>query len=214
MPRKPTLDAEPNYEDHTVNPWPKWNTDSGYYRAYDVRKQLYRSVFAGACGVTYGNHAVWQFMSAYEEAVNYPDRGWINAIDRPGAFQAGYLKKLIESRPYINRIADSTLVVEPKGIKGAHIEAFKGADNSYAMIYLPIGRSITLNTHFLQHGEMTIWWFNPRDQKVINVGILPKKSTVVFTSPTLGIENDWVLVVDDPEFKYGLPGKENYYNKK
>jgi hypothetical protein len=35
------LDAEPNYEDHPVNPWPKWNTDSGYYRDYDVRKQLY-----------------------------------------------------------------------------------------------------------------------------------------------------------------------------
>ncbi len=74
-PVKPTLDAEPNYEDHPVNPWPKWNPDSGYYRAYDVRKQCYRSVFAGACGVTYGHHAVWQFMNAREEAVNYPDRG-------------------------------------------------------------------------------------------------------------------------------------------
>ena len=61
QPVKPTLDAEPNYEDHPVNPWPKWDPANGYYKDYDVRKQSYRSVFAGACGVTYGHHAVWQF---------------------------------------------------------------------------------------------------------------------------------------------------------
>ena len=83
-PAKPTLDAEPNYEDHPVNPWPKWDIGKGYYRDYDVRKQCYRSVFAGACGVTYGHHAVWQFMNAKEATINYPDRGWINAMDRPG----------------------------------------------------------------------------------------------------------------------------------
>jgi hypothetical protein len=39
MPTKPTLDAEPNYEDHPVNPWPVWKPENGYYRDYDVRKQ-------------------------------------------------------------------------------------------------------------------------------------------------------------------------------
>lgn len=52
LPHTPTLDAEPNYEDHPVNPWPTWNPENGYYRDYDVRKQTYRSVFSGACGVT------------------------------------------------------------------------------------------------------------------------------------------------------------------
>ena len=58
QPAKPTLDAEPNYEDHPVNPWPKWDTASGYFRDYHVRKQCYRSVFGGAPGVSYGHHAV------------------------------------------------------------------------------------------------------------------------------------------------------------
>ncbi|TMI77710.1 MAG: DUF4038 domain-containing protein, partial [Bacteroidetes bacterium] len=92
-PTKPTLDAEPNYEDHPVNPWPKWDPANGYFRDYDVRKQTYRSVFAGACGVTYGHHAVWQFLSSREDTINHADRYWIDAIDRPGAFQVGYLRK-------------------------------------------------------------------------------------------------------------------------
>jgi hypothetical protein len=144
-PPKPTLDAEPNYEDHPVNPWPKWNVDNGYYRDYDVRKQCYRSVFAGGCGVTYGHHAVWQFMSAREETINFPDRGWLNAIDRPGAFQVGYLRNLMESRPMLNRVHDNTIISKGQGEKAEHIEAFHAADNSYAMIYLPIGKTITIN---------------------------------------------------------------------
>lgn len=120
-PAKPTLDAEPNYEDHPVNPWPRWNTENGYYRDYDVRKQCYRSVFAGACGVTYGHHAVWQFMNTKEEAINYPDRGWINAMNRPGAFQVGYLGKLMELRPVLDRIPDNTIILKGQGEKGNYI---------------------------------------------------------------------------------------------
>lgn len=194
-PTKPTLDAEPNYEDHTVNPWPKWNVDNGYYRDYDVRKQCYRSVFAGACGVTYGNHAVWQFMNAKEEAINYPDRGWINAMDRPGATQVGYLRKLIESRPMLNRVPDNSIVLKGQADKVEHIEAFRSADNSYAMIYIPVGKSITIATSFFQK-QINAWWFNPKDAKVKKIGTLENKGSMEFETPTLGLGNDWVLIID------------------
>ncbi len=51
-PAKPTLYLEPNYEDHPHNPWPEWDPSTGFFRDYDVRKQIYRSVFAGGAGVT------------------------------------------------------------------------------------------------------------------------------------------------------------------
>ncbi len=205
-PAKPTLDGEPNYEDHPVNPWPKWDTDKGYYRDYDVRKQCYRSVFAGACGVTYGHHAVWQFMNAKEETVNYPDRGWINAMDRPGAFQVGYLKNLIESRPMLKRIPDNSILLKGQGEKGEHIEAFRSADNSYAMLYLPVGKTITINLSNLS-GQLTGWWFNPRDGKSQKIDTIQKGNNMEFTSPTTAIGNDWVLVIDETLKKYGIPGK-------
>ncbi|HMH21316.1 MAG TPA: glycoside hydrolase family 140 protein [Puia sp.] len=206
MPAKPTLDAEPNYEDHPVNPWPKWNTDNGRFRAYDVRKQCYRSVFAGACGVTYGHHAVWQFMSAREEAVNYPDRGWINAMDRPGAFQVGYLRRLMESRPMAGRVPDLSILMQGQGDKGQHIEAFRAADDSYAMIYLPVGKTVTIRTAIIRRQNIVAWWFNPRDASVQKAGTIENNAPHDFTSPTLGQENDWVLVLDDAQKNYGPPG--------
>ena len=209
-PVKPTLDGEPNYEDHPVNPWPKWNPDSGYFRAYDVRKQIYRSVFAGACGVTYGHHSVWQFMSAREEVINYADRGWLNAIDRPGAYQAGYLRKLIESRPMQQRIPDAAIIAEGQGMKGEHMEAFRGADNSYAMIYLPIGKTITINMQFMKANNIVAWWFNPRDASVQKVGALTRSPLMQFTPPATGVENDWVLVIDDATKKFKEPGYDRF----
>ncbi len=206
-PAKPTLDGEPNYEDHPVNPWPKWNVDNGYFRAYDVRKQTYRSVFAGACGVTYGHHAVWQFMSAREEVINYADRGWLNAINRPGAFQAGYLRRLIESRPMRQRIPDSAIIAEGQGLKGQHMEAFRGADNSYAMIYLPVGKKIGVNTSFMREDRIIAWWFNPKDASVQRIGELPRTAVMQFTPPVTGFENDWVLVLDDATKQFKEPGK-------
>lgn len=204
LPTKPTLDAEPNYEDHPVNPWPKWDTQNGYYRDYDVRKQCYRSVFAGGCGVTYGHHAIWQFMSAREETINYPDRGWINAMNRPGAFQVGYLRRLMESRPMLDRISDSTIILKGQGKKGEHIEAFRSADNSYAMIYLPVGKPITISIANFPK-QIIAWWFNPKDASVQKIGDLDNKGSMEFTPPTTGIGNDWVLVIDDAKKSYPKP---------
>ena len=79
-PAKPTIDLEPNYEDHPYNPWPRWDPATGYFRDHDVRKQVYRSVFAGAAGVTYGHHSVWQFASQRNESINHADRDWVDAL--------------------------------------------------------------------------------------------------------------------------------------
>lgn len=78
----------------------------GYFRDVDVRKQAYRSVFAGACGHTYGHHAVWQFYDENHAAINFPDRGWREALERPGAAHLHHLKNLILSRSPLDRIPD------------------------------------------------------------------------------------------------------------
>lgn len=209
-PAKPTLDAEPNYEDHPVNPWPKWDPANGYFRDYDVRKQTYRSVFAGAPGVTYGHHAVWQFWSPREEKINYADRYWTEAIDRPGAVQAGYLKKLILSRPSLNRIPDSTLISAGQGTGGDHIEAFRDSANTYAMLYLPRSKTISVNMGFLKSSNVAVWWFNPKNGKAKKEGLKKRAPVLAFKPPTSGAENDWVLVLDDPGKKYAAPGTTIY----
>ncbi|HEY2722072.1 MAG TPA: DUF4038 domain-containing protein, partial [Chitinophagaceae bacterium] len=196
LPAKPTLDDEPNYEDHPVNPWPKWDPANGYFRDYDVRKQTYRSVFAGACGVTYGNHAVWQFLSAREDTINHADRYWTNAINRPGAFQVGYLKKLIESYSIVNRIPDQSLILRGQGEKGEYITAFRNQDNNYAMIYLPVGKKIVVNTSFIKTKKLKASWFNPRNGRIEKAAVLGKKEEMSFTSPPGNFQTDWVLIIE------------------
>jgi hypothetical protein len=195
-PAKPVLDGEPNYEDHPVN----WKNNTGYFRDYDVRKQLYRTVFSGACGVTYGHQAVWQFYSTREEPMSFPDRYWEEALDRPGAFQAGYLKKLILSRPSLNRVPDQAMIKSGQGEKGDYITAFRDGDNGYAMVYLPVGKPIEVDASKLAAQSLNAWWFDPRTGKATVIGTI-KKSTapLTFTPPTTGAENDWVLVLDDAQ---------------
>jgi len=206
-PAKPTLDGEPNYEDHPVNPWPKWDPATGYYNDYDVRKQTYRSVFAGACGVTYGHHSVWQFYSPREEVINHAKMYWTEAVNRPGAFQVGYLRRLIESRPMQDRIPDPSIIVTGQVEKGGHIEAFHAADGSYGMIYLPIGKSIVVNAGFIKNSKAIVWWFNPKNGEAQKAGTFKIKTAMKFTAPTRGTGNDWVLVLDNPSFHFGVPGK-------
>lgn len=95
----------PNYEDHPIDPFLRhWQPAFGRYTDYDVRKQAYRSVFAGACGFTYGHHSVWQFWTLRREPINFPMHTWEEAILRPGATHMVHFKNLMLSRPYLDRI--------------------------------------------------------------------------------------------------------------
>ncbi|MPZ21740.1 MAG: DUF4038 domain-containing protein, partial [Luteitalea sp.] len=199
---KPVLDGEPNYEDHPVN----WKVENGYFRDYDVRKQLYRSVFSGACGVTYGHQAIRQFYSEREEPMGFPDRYWTEALDRPGAFQAGYLRRLILSRPPLSRVPDQTIIKSGQGVKGEYMTALRDKGDSYAMIYLPVGRRIGVDVSWMKAEKIAAWWFNPRNGEALKIGLQRSEDSLRFVPPTTGIENDWVLVLDDSARQWVAPG--------
>ncbi len=208
-PAKPTLDLEPNYEDHPYNPWPKWDPATGYFRDLDVRKQVYRSVFAGACGVTYGHHAVWQFAGARNGVENHADRDWVDALQRPGGRQMRYLRELIESRPYFTRIPDQSLIVGEAGSGGRHLQATRDRDGSYAFIYFP---AEDLSAHIdlgkmrgAKGGQVRAWWYDPRTGVGTLVGLVEAaEGGKEFRSPPYG--PDWVLVLEDVAAGYPPPG--------
>jgi len=204
-PTKPTLDAEPNYEDHPVNPWPNWNPASGYYRDDDVRRQAYRSVFAGGCGVTYGHHAVWQFCSPRFQPINHPDRYWWEAIDRPGAAQMVHLRRLMESRPYFSRVPDDSLIVSENGDGACHLSATRDADGRYAMVYFPDAvRTATIDLGKVSGREARAWAYDPHTGLAQRIGEYSDKAPRSFTMPLEW--HDWVLVLDDAAAGFPAPG--------
>jgi hypothetical protein len=193
-PAKPTLDGEPNYEDHPVNPWPAFDADNGYFRDHDVRKQLYRSVFAGACGVTYGHHSMWQFWSPRFEVVNHADRFWTEAIDRPGAQQVAHLRRLMESRPFFTRVPDQSVLACDAGARGSHMVATRDSDRRYGMIYVPNTQTVDVNMDAVAGDKARVSWYNPRTGTTTLLGLFATKGTRFFTTPDHG--PDWVLLLD------------------
>ena len=68
-------------------------------------------------------------------------------------------------------------------------------------------KTVSIATNVLKAAELSVWWFNPKNMEIHKVGIVKNSGNVELTSPTSGIDNDWVLVIDDASKKFKEPGK-------
>lgn len=202
---KPVLDSEPNYEDHPIDPWTrKWLPEYGRYTDYDVRKQGYRSVFAGACGYTYGHHTIWQMYEPPRAPINFPAFDWKEALHRPGAQQLIHLVNLMLSRPYLTRVPDQDLLISDPGGGAGRVCATRDQSGSYAFVYLPLaGQTVTLDMSRLA-GPVKAWWYDPRNGRAHLAGEFANQGAQAFTSPLGG--QDWVLVLDEAAQTFLPPG--------
>lgn len=110
----------------------------------------------------------------------------------------------MESRPILNRIPDTSMIIAGQGQKSEHMEAFRDADGNYAMVYLPVGKTVVIDVSKIK-GKLTAWWFNPRNGSATEIKIVGKKQALTFTPPVLGKDNDWVLVIDNASKNYKNP---------
>ena len=204
-PAKPVIDLEPNYEDHPVNPWPRWNPADGYFRDDDVRRQTWRAVLAGAAGATYGHHAVWQWAGPRNAGVNHVDRDWVSALHRPGAEAMRPLRDLMLSRPYRGRTPDPAMIVGEAGEGARHMVAARGADGGYAIVFVPgAGRKVTVDLARIHARAVRAWWFDPRTGRADPIGEVAAHGPAAFTTPSHGA--DWALVLDDAAAGFPQPG--------
>jgi hypothetical protein len=209
-PVKPVLDGEPIYEDHPVSF--KAN-ELGHSIASDVRRPLYWDLFSGAFGHTYGHHSVWQMFDPKRgKPINNPLMPWYDAINQPGAAQMQYARALIESRPFLTRIPDDSIIVTdnvPTSVPGAgryHFTATRDESGGYAMVYAPVGRKFSVHMDKITGAKVKGWWFNPRDGSAKEIGLFENKGNREFTPPDYGEMIDWILVLDDAAKKYPTPG--------
>ena len=113
-PAKPTLDGEPRYEALIVDFYMRGANPALRFDDSDVRMAAYRALLAGAAGHTYGNNNIWQMWAPGREPVLGADTPWSEAIDHPGAFQMGHVRRLFESRPWETLEPDQALLVGPE----------------------------------------------------------------------------------------------------
>ena len=177
-PPKPVLDGEPCYEDHPAG---KMAMDpKPYFSDYEVRKAIYRAVFAGACGATYGANGVFQnhregMVKGFGVRLE-----WRDALNLPGSSQLKYLRRLLESKPYFSRVP------RPDLVENNTLVATGDAQGSFALVYLPRGGKVEVKPG-LMRGAASCEWFDPRTGEATPV---EAPSDDLFEAPD---GRDWVL---------------------
>jgi hypothetical protein len=209
-PTKPVFDGEPIYEDHPINFKPD---EFGHSVAADVRRPLYWDLFSGAFGHTYGHHSVWQMYAPDKQPINRPLMPWYEAIDQPGAGQMIYGRLLMESRPFLTRIPDNSIIVTdniPSSVPGAGAYSFvatRDKNGSYAMVYAPVGRKFSVKMDVIKGSNVVAWWYNPRNGEAKQIGKFKNSGVQIFNPPAPGESLDWILVLDDESANFNAPGK-------
>lgn len=182
---KPYFDSEPRYEDHPACLDVK---TKHYWNAADVRFNAYRSMLAGVCGHTYGNHCIW---SMNREAVPYFPYVWQEALIHPGAEQLHHVKTLRLSRDYFSlRPAKEAVLTEYHGM--GRVTAARGRGYLYA--YSPMGLAFSLEYTFPEANWVRASWFDPRTGEEAPFTIVPPCGRMTYVPPVSG--TDWVLILD------------------
>ena len=190
-PVKPVLDGEPSYEGipHGLHDTlqPRW-TDS------DLRRYAYWSVFAGACGFTYGNNSVMQMYKKGKKTGGYGAKeSWDEAINAPGAGQLIYLKNLMLQYHFEEMVPDEAVLAN-QGERYDHLSALMGKD--YLLVHTWNGRNIVLKPELLQGNQYNVNWYSPKNGIFKNAGQIKKGEKFEFDPPGDKRDgNDWVLVL-------------------
>ncbi|MGC4044314.1 MAG: glycoside hydrolase family 140 protein [Armatimonas sp.] len=208
-PAKPCLNGEPAYE-HIRNRY--WLEPSGpLLDALDVRKSLYGCLFAGACGHTYGCNEVWQLWDKSRKPMVEANIPWSEALQFEGATQVRHARRLLESRPFLTRMPDQSLLASEVGVGGEHVQALRDNQGTYAFFYLPAGKPVRVRLSSLSGSSVVAHWFDPRTGKAQRISQFPKENEREFLPPTDG--PDWVLVLDDAARKYPAPGSRKFHER-
>lgn len=217
-PSKPVMDGEPIYEDIPIKLF-KAN-EHGHSISADVRRLLYWNLFSGSFGHTYGHNSVWQMWDSSQKPHVNPLMPWDEAINQPGAKQMKYGMRLLQSRPFLSRIPDNSIISPhqrvPTLFPGAglmRLVATRDEEHTYAMVYTPVGRPFHVHMNVIAGPLVSAWWYNPRNGKAEKIGDFPNQGDHKFIPPTVGEYLDWILVLDDTSCEYGTPG-EMIFNKK
>lgn len=200
-PLKPVIDGEPSYEDI---PKGLHFPDGPRWKAHDVRRYAYWDVFAGAFGHTYGHNAIMQMHKPGTKiAYSNTCKPWHEALSDSGCTQMQYLKSLILSFPFYERIPDQTIIYKNNGAKYQRLIACRG--NDYLMVYNYSTPEMYIDLTKISGKRKSVWWMDAETGKMTYLGCF-KNNKMRFKTPhtdnsTFG---DGVLIAFD---------QNNYPNK-
>lgn len=136
-----------------------------------------------------------QFYTPGDSGISFfPKVKWQEGLKAPGAGQMQYLKKLVLSKSYFDRVPDQSMIVD-NGERYDKVIATRGKD--YAMFYVYNGREfkIKLDRQKFYPGKAS--WFNPRNGEIKAINGYRAATVNEFDPPGEKENgNDWVLILE------------------
>ena len=155
-PLKPVIDDEPIYED---SPQGLHDPNETRWNQHDVRRYAYWSVFAGSFGHSYGHNDIMQFIRPGYGASFGADgrkKAWWDALEDPGFNQMKYLKNLMLTFPFFERVPDQSVIAGTNGERYDRAIATRG--NDYLLVYNYSGRPMQIDLSKISGAKKNAWW--------------------------------------------------------
>lgn len=197
-PAKPVIDAEPSYEEipqglhDPTEPW---------WKAHDVRRYAYWSVFSGAAGHTYGHSSVMQMKKDEPVGAYGALKTWREGMRDPGYNQMKYLRRLMEMVPFQELVPDQTIIAGNNGERYGRVVAARGCD--WMLLYTYTNSPFTVNLDKIGGDKKWAWWYDVTSGKIEPAGeYCTPHATFRYDGAPEGAGNDRVLLVtatDSPD---------------
>ena len=168
--------------------------------ALRARTQAYQALLSGACGQIFGNNPIWHF-----DSPNAPfpaPTTWRQALDSPGARSMTHLVNLITGLRWwlLEPDSDGALLVSGHGPEQSRAVAARSMDGSFALVYIPSPRTLTLDLRRLAGSQVTASWYDPAGGEWLPATSSPLTAglqRLTHARCNSGGAEDWVLVLRD-----------------
>lgn len=158
---------------------------------HTVRLQAYQSVLSGATGHLMGNNPTWKF-----------GPGWTQALNSPGARSLAYIARLFSARAWWSLEPDieNTMLTAGIGNGSDRAVAARASDGTFAVVYAPSTRRMTINLSRLAGPKVNASWYDPSSGRTNAVEGSPflasgSRSFRPAGSNSTG-HGDWILVLE------------------
>lgn len=160
-----------------------------------LRTDAYHAVLSRAAGQVFGNNPMWHFdgPGLYPAPVT-----WQEALGSQGSLGMTYLRELLARVSWWLLEADLTNSFLTSGIGSGFDRAVaaRAADRSFAIVYLPSARRITLDLGQLAGSRVAARWYDPRNGLFSEAERSPFPTTGSQSfRPDAGTQDDRVLIL-------------------
>lgn len=167
-----------------------------------LRRVAYLTMQVGGCGYTYGAQGIWDVVweKGQKNAMalfNRYDVTWVQAIDGPGGYQMGYMRRFYEEQRFWELYPYQTgkdPVGDPFGKKMPLITVTK--DRKRWVLYYPEATRKSGDIHGFCKGHYQMRWFNPRTGEYNPDTLEFEVEKDTWRIPAKPDPDDWCLAVE------------------